>query len=569
VLVKQEPHQHSVRHCYRCDTVVEPRLSDQWFVRMRPLADKALAALREGQLRIVPDRWEAVYVNWLEGIRDWNISRQLWWGHRIPVWYDDQTGERFVSRTDLTHSPTTGNPLRQDEDVLDTWFSSWLWPISTMGWPDRSAADLARFYPGDVLVTAPDILFFWVSRMVMSGCWFMERPPFHTVYLHGTVRDMQHRKMSKSLGNGIDPLDVVRLYGADALRWTLIAGLGLGSDVMLDPNDMERSFGPGRNFCTKLWNIGRFLLSRVGTGTVQRLDQLSPELLTAADRWILDRLDAAITEANAALGPARPGPDGRWTEAQRTEGLRLMEFAAVGRRLVWDELADWYLESVKSRLATEGPDREVARAVLVHVFDRALRLLHPVVPFITDTLWQRLPGATAGAMLPTAAWPECRPNALAGGDAFETVRAAVEAVRSIRAEYGVSPGATLAASFVPAASLTAVAASLAPLIERLSRTTVSLVTAAPSGAVALRVLADGSEVAIALAGMVDLDKERAKLDAELAGLDKAIGGLEERLGNERFTAKAPPAVVDQERARLRELEERRLTLRGKRAGLAE
>jgi valyl-tRNA synthetase len=211
----------------------------------------------------------------------------------------------------------------------------------------------------------------------------------------------------------------------------------------------------------------------------------------------------------------------------------------------------------------------VARAVLVHVFDRALRLLHPVVPFITDTLWQRLPGATAGAMLPTAAWPECRPNALAGGDAFETVRAAVEAVRSIRAEYGVSPGATLAASFVPAASLTAVATSLAPLIERLSRTTVSLVTAAPSGAVALRVLADGSEVAIALAGMVDLDKERAKLDAELAGLDKAIGGLEERLGNERFTAKAPPAVVDQERARLRELEERRLTLRGKRAGLAE
>ncbi|MCU0648809.1 MAG: valine--tRNA ligase, partial [Gemmatimonadaceae bacterium] len=340
VLVKQEPHQHNVRHCYRCGTVVEPRLSDQWFVSMRPLADRALAALRDGQLRILPERWEAVYVQWLEGIRDWNISRQLWWGHRIPVWYDDATGEMFVSRTDLTHSPTTGNPLRQDEDVLDTWFSSWLWPMSTMGWPDAEP-DRWIFYPGDVLVTAPEILFFWVSRMVMSGCWFAGRPPYHTVYLHGTVRDMQHRKMSKSLGNGIDPLDVVKLYGADALRWTLIAGLGLGSDVMLDPNDLERSFGPGRNFCTKLWNIGRFLLSRVGEGAVTPVSALPESSLTAADRWILDRLDAAITESEAALGPARPGASGRWTPEERTEGLRLMEYAAVARRLVWDELADW------------------------------------------------------------------------------------------------------------------------------------------------------------------------------------------------------------------------------------
>jgi valyl-tRNA synthetase len=569
VLIKQEPHQHSVRHCYRCDTVVEPRLSDQWFVRMRPLADKALAALRDGQLRIVPERWEAVYVNWLEGIRDWNISRQLWWGHRIPVWYDDQTGEMFVSRTDLTHSPTTGNPLRQDEDVLDTWFSSWLWPMSTMGWPNASAPDLARFYPGDVLVTAPEILFFWVSRMVMSGCWFMQRPPFHTVYLHGTVRDMQHRKMSKSLGNGIDPLDVVRLYGADALRWTLIAGLGLGSDVMLDPDDLERSFGPGRNFCTKLWNIGRFLLSRVGTDAVQSLSAIPEASLTAADRWILDRLDQAIVEAEAALGPARPGADGRWTDAQRTEGLRLMEFAAVGRRLVWDELADWYLESVKARLSTEGDDRHVARAVLVHVFDRALRLLHPVVPFITDTLWQRLPGAVEGAMLPTASWPVRRVVPLSGGDAFDSVRAAVDAVRSIRAEYGVAPGAVLSLSFVPSAARRDASPSLAVLIERLARCTVTIDHVAPTGAVALRVLADGSEVAIPLAGLVDLTKERAKLDSELAGLDKAISGLHGRLSNESFTSKAPPAVVDGERARLVELQERRDTLRAKHAALGQ
>jgi len=264
VLQKIDAHEHSVRHCYRCDTVVEPRLSDQWFVRMQPLADKALSALRTGELRILPERWEAVYVNWLEGIRDWNISRQLWWGHRIPVWYCDGCGtDPIVSRDDVLVCPACGAVPRQDDDVLDTWFSSWLWPMSTLGWPNEDAPDLKAFYPSDVLVTAPEILFFWVARMVMAGEWFMHKSPFHTVYLHGTVRDMQHRKMSKSLGNGIDPLDVVRDYGADALRWTVIAGLGLGVDVMLDPDDLDKSFSPGRNFCTKLWNIGRFLLARV------------------------------------------------------------------------------------------------------------------------------------------------------------------------------------------------------------------------------------------------------------------------------------------------------------------
>jgi valyl-tRNA synthetase len=420
-----------------------------------------------------------------------------------------------------------------------------------------------------VLVTAPEILFFWVSRMVMSGCWFMQRPPYHTVYLHGTVRDMQHRKMSKSLGNGIDPLDVVSAYGADALRWTLIAGLGLGADVMLDPTDLERSFGPGRNFCTKLWNIGRFLLARVGAGAVQPLDALPADALTVADRWILDRLDVAIEECNAALGPARPGPSGRWTEAERTEGLRLMEYAAVARRLVWDELADWYLESVKPRLANDGADREVARAVLVHVFDGALRLLHPIVPFITDTLWQRLPSSADGALLAGASWPVRRAAALPGGDAFETARSAVEAVRAIRAEYGVAPGAMLDVRVVPSAGLGAHgAAALAPVVTALGRVRLQIDSAAPTGAVASRVLADGTEVAIALAGLVDLDKERAKLDGELVGLDKAIGGLEGRLGNASFTAKAPPHVVDGERARLGELRERRDTLRAKRAALA-
>ena len=242
-LVKVEPHAHSVRHCYRCDTVVEPRLSDQWFVKMAPLAQPALEAVRTGRIRILPERWEAVYLNWLEGIRDWNISRQLWWGHRVPVYYCDACGAApIASRTPITQCAACGAAARQDDDVLDTWFSSWLWPISTLGWPNEDADDLQAFYPGDVLVTAPEILFFWVSRMIMSGLHFMGDVPFHTVYLHGTVRDMQHRKMSKSLGNGIDPMDVVHRYGADSLRWTMIAGMGLGVDVLLDPQDLEKSF---------------------------------------------------------------------------------------------------------------------------------------------------------------------------------------------------------------------------------------------------------------------------------------------------------------------------------------
>ena len=283
-LVKVEKHQHAVRHCYRCDTVVEPRLSEQWFVRMAPLAAPALAGVRDGTVRILPERWEAVYVNWLTNIRDWNISRQIWWGHRVPVWYCDACpapDNVFASRTDLTACPRCGGVVRQDEDVLDTWFSSWLWPLSTLGWPNEDSRDLKAFYPTDMLVTAPEILFFWVARMIMAGYEFRGEAPFHTVYLHGTVRDTQHRKMSKSLGNGVDPLDVVKLYGADALRWTLVAGMGLGTDVILDPDDLDKSFAPGRNFATKLWNIGRFLLQNVGTdpGCRQKLKDFQNQVL--------------------------------------------------------------------------------------------------------------------------------------------------------------------------------------------------------------------------------------------------------------------------------------------------
>ncbi len=572
-LEKAETHQHAVRHCYRCDTVVEPRLSDQWFVRMAPLAAPALEAVRSGRIRILPERWEGVYTHWMENIRDWNISRQLWWGHRIPVWYcDDCDGEPIVSRVDVERCPTCGGAVRQDEDVLDTWFSSWLWPISTLGWPDENARDLRAFYPTDVLVSAPDILFFWIARMVMSGYEFMGDAPYHTIYLHGMVRDTQHRKMSKSLGNGIDPLDVVRLYGADALRWTVVAGLGLGADVILDPADLEGTFAPGRNFATKLWNIGRFLLTNVSGARVRALDDIDPARLARADRWILDRLDRAVAECDDALGPAHPpetGPDGRprWREHERRAGLRLNEYAETARRFVWNELADWYVEAIKGRLAEPGEDREIARAVLVHAFDQALRLLHPIVPFITETLWQTLPVAERadGAFLARAPWPSRR-AALPGAGArdFELVREAIGALRQIRADHGVAPGKSIEVVLVPSSKgARATLAAETATIERLARATIALADTAPVGAAAHAVLADGTEVVVPLAGMVDVDKECGKLRDELVDLGKRIAGLEQRLANENFTMRAPANVVEGERQRLTEWTARREQLSGK------
>jgi valyl-tRNA synthetase len=567
-LVKQEPHAHAVRHCYRCDTVVEPRLSDQWFVKMEPLARPALQAVRDGSIRIVPERWEAVYVNWMENIRDWNISRQLWWGHRIPVWYCDDCDPPnvFASREDLTACPKCGCPVHQDEDVLDTWFSSWLWPISTLGWPDEKARDLAAFYPTDVLVTAPEILFFWVARMIMSGYHFMGRAPFHTVYIHGTARDTQHRKMSKSLGNGIDPLDVVRLYGADALRWTLVAGMGVGTDVILDPDDIDKSFATGRNFATKLWNIGRFLLTNVGEESVRPLTEIDASRLTRADHWILDRLAAAVKDADAALGPLRPttpssaSPDGRvWKPEERYAGLRLSEYAEASRRFVWNELADWYLEAAKGRLTTDNPDagdRDVARAVLVHVFDQALRLLHPIVPFITEALWQLLPGRGGDEVLAVAEWPSAEtPGIAARAREFELVREAVLAIRQIRGDYGVAPGKTIDVLVVAPGGdgAGALLADETPVIARLTRASVRHESTPPASAAAHAVLTGGSELVVPLAGLVDLAKECERLRGELATLDRQVTSRQARLDNPKYVEKAPAHVVASDRATLEEM----------------
>src|SRR6266446_2427819 len=554
-LIKVEPHQHAIRHCYRCDTVVEPRLSDQWFVKMAPLAKPALKAVRNGTIRILPERWEAVYINWLESIRDWNISRQLWWGHRIPVWYCDNCDRQIVSRTDVMACVKCGGAVRQDEDVLDTWFSSWLFPISTLGWPDKDSAGLAAFYPTDDLITAPEILFFWVSRMIMAGYAFMDAAPFHTVYLHGTVRDTNHVKMSKSLGNGIDPLDVVAKYGADALRYTVIAGMGMGADLMLDPLNLERSFAPGRNFATKLWNIGRFLLANVGTSPVRSVDELRDNEFTLADRWILGRLNTTILEADAALGPARP-EKGKWRPEERYSGLRLSEYAEAARRFVWNDVADWYLETTKGRIGASGSDSEVARAVLTHIFDYALRVLHPIMPFITETLWQRLPFPVAAErceFLAIAPWPI--PHLLSTDESnamarFDLVREKVNAVRQIRSDYSIPPGK-------PVEVFISDDAESARVVSQLMRAQIKdgLI---PSGvAAAHAIISDGSEIAVPLEGLVDVPKECAKLRTELTQLDAQLSGLSERLQNKGFTSRAPANVVEGERKKEQEWIKRR------------
>ena len=563
-LVKKETHQHNVRHCYRCDTVVEPRLSDQWFVKMAELAAPALEGARTGRVRILPEKWVGVYEHWMTNIRDWNISRQLWWGHRVPVWYCkecDPPQNVIASREDLAACPHCGCDVVQDEDVLDTWFSSWLWPMSTLGWPNEDATDLRAFYPTDVLVTAPEILFFWVARMIMAGYAFMGDAPFHTVYLHGTARDTQGRKMSKSLGNGIDPMDVVRLYGADALRYTLIAGMGLGADVFLDPADLDKSFATGRNFATKLWNIGRFLLKNVGDEAVRPFSDLRPEELSRTDAWILDRLDVAIRECDRAVGPMRPAGT-HWREDELAAGLRLNEFAETARRFVWNELADWYLEAIKARLLTPGADQQVARAVLVHVFDNALRLLHPIVPFVTEALWQRLPGHVDGTYLATTSWPIPGTSRVSTAAAqFAVLKEIVEQMRRVRSEYGLPPGKLIDAYVVTTPAVRSVLEQEEPLLSKLARTTLAFVDVAPDGAATNVILSGGTELIVPLAGLIDVEKECARLKTELANLEKQLTALEGRLGNPGFMDRAPASVVEAERTKLIDWTTRRDLLR--------
>ena len=555
LLDRVETHQHAVGHCYRCNTVIEPRLSDQWFVKMEPLARPALEAYRDGTLRFVPERRGDDYSSWLENIRDWCISRQLWWGHRIPVWYCDATGcgKISVSRHDLSACPGCGGPVRRDEDVLDTWFSSWLVPFSSLGWPERTP-DLATYYPGHTMVSAPEILFFWVARMIMSGMHFMGKVPYTDIYLHGTVRDTQHRKMSKSLGNGIDPLEVVEKYGADALRYSLVSGMSVGTDVILDPDDLEGSFAAGRNFANKLWNAGRFILSNL-PGPTRPLAGSQPRVigrdeLTLADRWMIARCDATVVEATEAY-----------------ERFRLNEAAAAVYRFIWSDLADWYIEQAKPRLYGDQPGGDVARAVVAQTFDVALRLLHPVMPFITEALWRRFPGRPAPASISVAPWP--KPDARAQDPAavreFGVVQELVGAIRAIRAEYGIPPGQAVraAVSGESPATISALEHERGT-ITRLAKLSQLALGESRERVGGHAVLSDGTAVFVPLGEAIDVGRECGRLGSEVDRLARLVQSQEKKLGNEQFVSRAPSEVVERERQKLTTWKEQREVLTRKR-----
>jgi len=546
LMAGREDHVHRVPRCYRCDTVVEPRLSEQWFVRMEPLAKPALEASRRGDLSFTPSRWQKTYEHWLENIRDWCISRQLWWGHRIPVWYCDACGEMHVLRDDPDVCPACGaDELRQDPDVLDTWFSSQLWPMSPFGWPERTD-DLEAFYPGHTMVTAPEIIFFWVARMVMMGLEFEGELPFTEVFLHGTVRDAQGRKMSKSLGNGIDPLEVVQEFGADAMRFTLISACAIGTDIQLDHEDVESSFANGRNFSNKIWNVGRFTLMSVGGETVKPLTEVEGDL-ELADRWIMDRAARTVAGVTDAM-----------------EKFRLHEAADQMYHFFWGDLADWYLEMVKPRLQDDADpaSRAAARSTLIHVLDWALRLMHPVVPFVTTALWDRLPwfeGHERPEDLCVAEWPSGL-EGLANADAAARVGAFQElvgAVRQLRKEYGVGEGAPVTLHLdADDADFRAAVEGLRAQLERMAKVEELAWGKAPEGAIgASAAMPSGGEIFLPLEGLVDLERERERLRDEIGRLEGLRAGTETKLANENFVTRAPDEVVQKERDKLASAEE--------------
>ena len=553
-LVRTEDHVHAVGHCYRCGTAVEPWLSEQWFVRMRPLAEPGLAAFRAGELRFIPDHFGKKYDHWMSNIRDWCISRQLWWGHRIPVWYCDGCGEQVVARDDPAACPTCGGDLRQDPDVLDTWFSSALWPFSTVGWPDETP-DLEALYPTNTLVTASEIIFFWVARMVMMGQEFMGELPFSDVVINGTVRDHLGRRMAKSLGNGIDPLEVVDRFGADAMRYTLLNGAALGTDIHLNHEDLDAAFAVGRNFANKIWNAARFALPYLAEEDV--VESPTDRSLELADRWILSRFRGTALQMTDSL------------EAYRTH-----DAAAAVYQFGWAELADWYIELVKGRLRGDKGEesRAAAATTLAHVLDGWMRLLHPLMPFISEAIAGRLPGRGAGFTLVKGPWPAPSdawddPDAEA---AFAGLQEIVGQVRNLRAEYGVDPGRRVRVLLrgVPAPLRGAMEEEAAG-ISQLARATFQIADGQPAEAGAHAVLQSGAELFLPLADLLDVKQEVARLEKEMARLDGILAGATARLSSQDFLDKAPAEVVERERQKQRSLEERRERLEEKKRALGE
>ncbi len=544
LIEKIEEYSHAVGHCHRCRTVVEPLISRQWFVKMKPLAEPALEAVRDGETVFVPPRFTQVYENWLENIRDWCISRQLWWGHRIPAWYCS-CGELIVDYEDPRSCPVCGaETLEQDPDVLDTWFSSALWPFSTLGWPEKTA-DLVRYFPTDVLVTAYDIIFFWVARMIFMSLYFMDEVPFKTVYIHGLVRDAQGRKMSKSLGNGIDPLEVIASFGADTLRFSLITGQAPGNDQRFRHENVEAA----RNFANKIWNASRFVLMNLSDEPGGAPDYIPfqpdsrTEGLTVEDRWILHRYNGAVEQITAALEDFEPG-----------------EAARLVYEFLWNDFCDWYVELSKGYLysgegaAGSGESRRRTRGVLIFVLDGVLRLLHPFMPFISEEIWHYLP-QRQGALI-VSPWPEhsAQLSFPAEAAAVALVQEAIRAVRNLRSRVQLPPGRPAAVILRPSPEAAAVLESGRHQLSRLAFAeplTIDPSSGKPRQALA-EIIGDELEVYLPLAGVIDLEAERSRLEKELQQLDQELRRTVGKLKNPKFVEKAPPEVVAKERARLEE-----------------
>jgi valyl-tRNA synthetase len=540
LLVKVEPYRVPVRRCERCQTIIEPYLSTQWFVRMKPLAGPAITAVKTGALKLTPERWVGVYLHWLENIRDWCISRQLWWGHRIPVWYCRDCGKETVARVDPTACAHCGSgAIEQDPDVLDTWFSSWLWPFSTMGWPERTRT-LERFYPTDVLVTGADIIFFWVARMVMAGYEFVGDVPFRSVYFNSIVRDLQGRKMSKSLGNSPDPLEVIQEYGADALRFTIVALAPPGEDVRYAKEKTDL----GRHFANKIWNAARFVLRQVPADTrVESLQVFRSEDFGLADRWILSRLERVSREARAAL-----------------EQFRFNEVALGLYQFLWHEYCDWYIEMSKLALAEPtSPRARVTRSVLVGVLERALRLLHPIMPFVTEEIWQHLPIERVAPSVmvapfprPDDRWLDPEAEALAG-----QLIAAIRGVRNLRADLGIAPSARITVrlpSSVPPQTRVLLEQYLG-LLARVGTVEVLAPLEHPVGEPS--VVVDGiGEIFVPVRGLVDTAEVRDRLERELLKVRKDLEQVEGKLARADFVARAPQEIVAKEKEKAGALRER-------------
>lgn len=528
-LVKVKDHTHNVGTCYRCSTTVEPRVSKQWFVKMEPLAKPAIEAVKEGKTRFIPERFDKIYYHWMENIKDWCISRQLWWGHRIPAFYCDACGEMVVSKEEVHTCPHCGKPMHQDEDTLDTWFSSALWPFSTLGWPDQTE-DLNYFYPTETLVTGYDIIFFWVARMIFSAIENTGEVPFHTVLIHGLVRDSQGRKMSKSLGNGIDPLEVIAEYGADALRFTLATGNSPGNDMRYTEEKVRAS----RNFANKIWNASRFILMNLSD---EVKDEQLPDTLNIEDQWVLSKYNKLVRDVVTNLDNYELG----------IAVSNLYDF-------IWDILCDWYIELTKARLQAGGKTALDAQKVLVYVMTNTLKLLHPFMPFITEEIWQALPHT--GESIMVSEFPRYREelNFAAEEMEFERVVNAIRAIRNARTQMNVPPSRK--AKVYVETEYKEIFERGIPFMQRLAGA--SEVEIAPSYQIegAVSAVTESARMFLPLSDLIDREKELERLNREREVCQKDIDFISKKLSNEKFVSKAPEKIVAQEKQKLVNAQER-------------